>query len=61
VVFDPATFAAAADYEHPTRLSTGVRWALVNGRPAIEDGRPTLALAGKSLRRPAHPDWKCTA
>ncbi|MDO9472655.1 MAG: amidohydrolase family protein [Caulobacter sp.] len=61
VVFDPATFAARADYEHPTRLSTGVRWALVNGRPAIEDGRPTLALAGKGLRRPVHPEWKCPA
>lgn len=61
VVFDPKAFAAAADYAHPTRLSTGVRWALVNGRPAIEDGRPTLALAGKSLRRPVHPEWKCPA
>lgn len=61
VVFDPTTFAARADYEHPTRLSTGVRWALVNGRPAIEDGRPTLALAGKGLRRPVHPEWKCSA
>ena len=61
VVFDPATFAAAADYEHPTRLSTGVRWALVNGRPAIEDGRPTLALAGKGLRRPVRPEWNCNA
>ncbi|MDP2261431.1 MAG: amidohydrolase family protein [Caulobacter sp.] len=61
VVLDPATFAARADYEHPTRLSTGVRWALVNGRPAIEDGRPTLALAGKGLRRPVHPEWKCPA
>lgn len=42
---------------HPT----DVRWALVNGRPAIEDGRPTLALAGTSLRRPVHPEWKCPA
>ena len=61
VVLDPQTFTAAADYAHPTRLSSGVRWALVNGRPAIEDGRPTLALAGKSLRRPVHPEWKCPA
>jgi N-acyl-D-aspartate/D-glutamate deacylase len=61
VVFDPKTFAATADYEHPTRLSSGVRWALVNGRLAIEDGRPTLVLAGKGLRRPVHPAWKCPA
>ncbi len=46
-----------APAEHPT----GVRWALVNGRPAIEDGRPTLALAGKGPRRPVHPEWKCPA
>jgi len=34
---------------------------LVNGRLAIEDGRPTLTLAGKGLRRPVHPEWKCLA
>jgi N-acyl-D-amino-acid deacylase len=61
IAFDPKTFAAKADYEHPTRLSTGVRWALVNGRLAIEDGRPTLTLAGRGLRRPARPQWKCPA
>ena len=61
IAFDPETFAARADYEHPTRLAAGVRWALVNGRLAIEEGRPTLALAGKGLRRPVQPEWKCPA
>ncbi len=61
IALDPKTFASQADYEHPTRLATGVRWVLVNGRIAIEDGRPTLALAGKGLRRPVHPEWKCPA
>ncbi len=61
IAFDPNTFSAQADYEHPTRLSTGVRWAFVNGRPAIEDGRPTFTLAGKGLRRPVQPEWKCPA
>lgn len=61
IAFDPKTFSALATYEQPTRLSTGVRWALVNGRLAIEDGRPTLALAGRGLRRPVHPEWKCPA
>jgi len=61
VVFDAKTFAATADYEHPTRLSSGVRWALVNGRPAIEYGRPTLVFAGRGLRRPVAPEWKCPA
>lgn len=45
----------------PAKHPTGVRWALVNGRPAIEDGPTTLALVGNSLRHPAHPKWKCIA
>jgi len=56
VAFDPEAFSSRADYEHPTRLATGARWVLVNGRIAIEDGRPTSALAGKGLRRPVHPE-----
>ncbi len=59
VAFDPKTFAAQATYEQPKRLSTGARWVLVNGRVAIEDGRPTEAFAGRALRRPAQPDWNC--
>jgi N-acyl-D-amino-acid deacylase len=60
-VFDPTAFAANADYEHPVRLASGVRWVLVNGRAAIEDGRPTGTLAGRGLRRPARPDWTCAS
>ncbi|ATQ44196.1 N-acyl-D-amino-acid deacylase family protein [Caulobacter mirabilis] len=59
VAFDPKVFAAQATYEQPKRLSTGARWVLVNGQVAIADGQPTDAFAGRALRRPAQPDWKC--
>lgn len=59
VAFDPKIFAAQATYEQPRRLSVGARWVLVNGRVAIEDGKPTAVFAGRALRRPAQPDWNC--
>lgn len=61
IVFDPRTLDARADFEHPTELSTGVAYALVNGVLAIDDGRATRALAGKGLRRPINPQWDCPA
>ena len=53
IAFDPATIADRATYEKPTELATGVRWVLVNGRVAVEDGKPTGVLAGQVLRRTA--------
>ncbi len=51
IVFDPRTIREQATYVEPERLSTGVRWVLVNGRVAVEDGRPTGVLAGRGLRK----------
>lgn len=50
-VFDPRTIREEATYTEPERLSTGVRWVLVNGQFAVDDGRPTGALAGRALRK----------
>jgi N-acyl-D-amino-acid deacylase len=50
IVFDPKTIRDLATYESPERLATGMRWVLVNGKMAVEDGRPTNALAGRALR-----------
>ena len=50
VVFDPATIAATATYEHPHSLSVGVRDVLVNGRVTLRDGTCTGTLAGRALR-----------
>jgi N-acyl-D-aspartate/D-glutamate deacylase len=49
VVFDPATYAARATYEQPDLTATGVRWVLVNGRLAVEDGRLTGTANGRAL------------
>lgn len=51
IVFDPATIRELATYVEPERLSVGMRWVFVNGRAAVEAGRPTGALAGRGLRR----------
>jgi N-acyl-D-aspartate/D-glutamate deacylase len=51
VVFDPNELEDRATYEKPFEPSVGVRWLLVNGQIAIEDGVLQDVLAGKPLRR----------
>jgi N-acyl-D-aspartate/D-glutamate deacylase len=51
-VIDEATVADQSTYEQPTRLATGMRWVIVNGRIAVDDGKPTGVLAGRALRGP---------
>ncbi|MGO3127057.1 MAG: N-acyl-D-amino-acid deacylase family protein [Luteimonas sp.] len=50
VVFDPARFAARADYVDPRQLSEGVVHLFVNGTQMIDDGRLTDALPGRVLQ-----------
>lgn len=51
VVIDPKTYRPLADYVNPTRLSTGVETAVVNGRVELEKGVPTGVMAGRALLR----------
>jgi N-acyl-D-amino-acid deacylase len=51
VVFDPKTLIDRATYDQPQQYSAGVVHLFVNGIPAIADGTPTGALAGRALRR----------
>ncbi|MEP6999522.1 MAG: amidohydrolase family protein, partial [bacterium] len=51
VVFDPRTVSDRATYEQPTLLATGMRYVLVNGVVAVNDGVYTGALAGRPLPR----------
>jgi N-acyl-D-aspartate/D-glutamate deacylase len=50
VVFDPAAIADRATYVSPELLSTGVRYLLVNGKLAVDNGRAAEVLAGRALR-----------
>jgi N-acyl-D-amino-acid deacylase len=51
VVLDPQSFRDRATFDEPHRYSTGMRYVLVNGVPAVWEGQPTGALAGKVLRK----------
>lgn len=50
IVFDPKTIRDLSTYAEPEKLATGMRWVFVNGRAAVEDGKPTNVLAGRALR-----------
>jgi len=50
VVFDPKSFVDRATFQQPHQYSAGVNHVFVNGHPAVFNGQPTGALAGKSLR-----------
>jgi dihydroorotase/N-acyl-D-amino-acid deacylase len=54
VIFDPATIRDKATFDNPNQLSEGIEFALVNGVPVIEGGKPTNALPGKVLRGPGY-------
>ena len=51
VVLDAATVADRATFLDPAQPPIGVRHVLVNGVPAIRDGRQTPARPGRVLRR----------
>ena len=50
-VFDPKTIHDEATYVEPEKLAVGMRWVFVNGKAAVEEGKPTGALAGRAIRK----------
>ncbi len=50
IVFDERTIADQATYLHPTELATGMRYVLVNGQLAVENGKFTGTFAGRVLK-----------
>ncbi|HKI37262.1 MAG TPA: D-aminoacylase [Gemmataceae bacterium] len=50
VLFDPETYRDRATYDKPHAYATGVVYLWVNGKPALEKGKSTGALAGRALR-----------
>jgi N-acyl-D-amino-acid deacylase len=51
IVFDQKTVADRATYEQPELFSVGMKFVIVNGKIAVENGVYTGALAGRALRK----------
>jgi N-acyl-D-amino-acid deacylase len=51
VIFDPTTIGDRAVYQDPWVTASGIRWVIVNGHVAVENGRLTGERAGSVLRR----------
>jgi N-acyl-D-aspartate/D-glutamate deacylase len=51
IAFDPSAIADRATYEKPELLSTGMKYVIVNGRLAVDNGKYTGILGGHTLRR----------
>ncbi len=51
VVFDPATYRDQATFEKPQEYATGVRYVLLAGQAAVDDGKASPKLFGRALRR----------
>jgi dihydroorotase/N-acyl-D-amino-acid deacylase len=54
IVFDPATVADKADFEHPHQYSVGVHQVIVNGKLVLHDDKVTAERPGRVLYGPAH-------
>ncbi len=51
IVFDEKTVADRATYEQPELFSVGMKFVIVNGKIAVDNGAYTGALAGRALRK----------
>ncbi|MGB7024950.1 MAG: D-aminoacylase [Candidatus Acidiferrales bacterium] len=49
IVFDPATIADQATYEHPEVLASGMKYVFINGTLVVNGGNYTGALPGRAL------------
>lgn len=50
-VFDPDSIIDRATFAEPKQYAEGVQWVFVNGALALDDGEPTGAHSGQTLRR----------
>lgn len=58
VVFDPQQIRDRATFDQPHQYCEGIAYVFVNGSPAVADGMPTGALAGRALRHTADSSKK---
>ena len=50
-IFDPATVAERSTYKDPHQFPSGIEYVVVNGKVAVDGGKYTGALAGRTLRK----------
>ena len=50
-VWDPATYSSNATYGNPTALASGVRFLLISGDLAIDEGEATGTRSGRVIRK----------
>jgi N-acyl-D-aspartate/D-glutamate deacylase len=60
IVFDPQTVTDRATYEQSELPATGMKFVIVNGRIAVDEGNYTGILAGIALRKISSPINKQT-
>ena len=53
LLLDPERIHDTADYDHPDGLAEGLEFVMINGVPALEQGKSTGVCGGKVLRREA--------
>ena len=51
VVFDAAAFRDRATYQKPTELATGMKYVVVNGKVAVDNGAYTGITPGVGITR----------
>ena len=49
-IFDPKTVIDRATFEMPNQFPEGIRYVIINGQLAVDDGKRTPALSGRVLR-----------
>jgi len=55
IIFDEKTVADRATYEQPELFAVGMKYVIVNGKVAVDDGVYTGVLAGRALRKQVRP------
>ena len=51
ILFDPKDFRDNASFENPKRLSSGLDWVFVNGKPVLRHGKVQKIHPGQLIRR----------
>ena len=50
VIFDAEAIRDVATFSNPKQPASGIKAVLVNGRLAVDEGKPTLVRSGRTIR-----------